>query len=69
MTFGDKLKSAREEQGMTQEQLGKRCGLEQSYIAHLERGARKPCFDNFVQIVRSLRIDANRLLPDQEAAG
>ncbi|MEM7740755.1 MAG: helix-turn-helix transcriptional regulator [Pseudomonadota bacterium] len=68
MTFAEKLVAARRAKGWVQETLGHRCGLQQSHIAHFERGSRKPNLDNFAAIVRALGVDANSLLPDPEAS-
>ena len=45
------LKDLREEKGLTQAQLGKELGLDQTTISQYERGVREPDF----QILKKLR--------------
>jgi XRE family transcriptional regulator, regulator of sulfur utilization len=36
--FGKRVRKLRLEQGLTQEQLGEKCGLDLTYIGRIERG-------------------------------
>lgn len=58
MSFGDRLRVARQSAGLTQADLGAATGVSNSYIAHLEKGRRAPT----VQIVETLE-DRLRLAP------
>ncbi len=59
--FRQRLKSARELRGYSQEQLGARAGMPASSIAHFETG-RKPSFDSLRRIANALDITTDYLL-------
>jgi transcriptional regulator with XRE-family HTH domain len=56
-TFGRNMRSRRKELGLSQEELGDRAGLEQSYISNVEAGTRNVSIDNIARIARALRLD------------
>lgn len=59
--FRERLKSARELRGYSQEQLGARAGMPASSIAHFETG-RKPSFDSLRRLANALEITTDYLL-------
>jgi len=62
MTFGERLRKARKEAGLTQEQLGKKLSVLQPAVGHWERGLREPSIAMIRQIAIILECDANYLL-------
>ena len=58
------IKEYRIARGLSQAELAEKCGVNTSYIGHLERGERKPSFDLLRCLVNELNIDANLLLYD-----
>lgn len=46
--FADSLRNARENAGISQEQLAERAGLHRTYISQLERGLKSPSLDVIV---------------------
>lgn len=73
-TFASRLRIARDElRGMSQTELAQATGLPPSSIAHFERGARKPSFDNLRKLATALSVTTDYLLgrvddPDVAAA-
>ena len=53
----------REYRGLTQAELAARSGLSQSYIAMLERGARRGTTDKLGRLAQTLELDPEDLLP------
>ncbi len=61
---GQRIKEARMKKGWTQEQLAEKVDMSSDHISVLERGAKPPRFETFVEIANALEIDANFLLSD-----
>lgn len=64
MTFKDRLKEARINLKMTQEQLGTLIGVAKSTITGYEKGNSEPDMVKLCKIMESLHIDANYLFQD-----
>lgn len=62
MDFGERLKKARNDRGLTQEQLAKELGIAKSTLAGYEKGNREPDVFKIKKIVEVLNIDADYLL-------
>jgi transcriptional regulator with XRE-family HTH domain len=60
-TFGRNMRRRRKDLGMSQEELGDRAGLEQSYISNVEAGTRNVSIDNIARIARSLGAEIGQL--------
>jgi transcriptional regulator with XRE-family HTH domain len=60
--FGKRLRVARQKEGISQEALALRAGLDRTYIGSAERGQRNISLVNIVRIARALRIPASELL-------
>src|SRR5689334_12900351 len=62
--FPDRLKTARDLRGWTQDELAVRSGLQSSAISHFERreGGRKPSFDNLKNLADALGVTTDYLL-------
>ena len=57
----------REWRGMTQGQLATAIEVDQSFISKIEAGTKHPNAANLGRLARTLRIDADLLLPDEDA--
>lgn len=72
MEFGDRLREARINKGLTQEQLAKEIGVAKSTLTGYEKGNREPDVFKIKKIIEALGIDAEYLLgikkspPDSE---
>lgn len=62
MNFGDKLKSLRTAQKMTQQQLGERIGVAKSIVSYYESGDRYPSYDVLVRIAHVFHTTTDYLL-------
>lgn len=62
--FGKRIKELRTEQGMTQEALATKLGLDRSYMGFLERGERNPSLEVIIRIAKALSIKPDDLLRD-----
>ena len=60
--FGENMRKAREEKGLTQEQLAEILKTKQNTISRWENGEREPSLEMVVKIARSLDCDPNYLL-------
>lgn len=60
--FGQRLRAARNERGLEQQQLAEKAGLPASSISHFEKGARKPSFDNLRNLAKTLDVTTDYLL-------
>ncbi len=60
--FGKHLKSLRENEGWTQEELADRAGMHFTYIGQIERGVRNPSLVNLYKLAKALGIKGGLLL-------
>lgn len=60
--FGHRLKSLRQDKGLTQKQLALKCGLHKNYIGMVERGERNPSLLNIEIIAKGLEISISDLM-------
>jgi transcriptional regulator with XRE-family HTH domain len=66
MTLGDRLKSLRNERGISQGEMERRTGLLRSYISRVENGHTLPSVDTLVKMARALEVPLYRLFYDGE---
>lgn len=68
--FGNKIKTLREAQNLTQVDLGEEVGLSTQFISFLERGQRKPSPESIEKFARYFKIEESQLLElrDEEMA-
>lgn len=59
--FGSKIKIARLEKGLTQQDLGKILEVTPESISYYEAGKKRPSFDKIKNICRVLNIDIGEL--------
>lgn len=62
MTLGYKIKSRREELGLTQPELAEKTLLSQGYISRVERGTLSPTAPAVAAFAKALSISADELL-------
>lgn len=60
--FGERVRSARRQRGLTQESLGARAGLHRTYIGHIERGEVNPSLRNVLLVAQAVEVDPGDLL-------
>lgn len=66
MTFGQKIKSRREELGYTQEELAQKINSSQPYISRLERDSFNPSKQMIIGIAITLGMSIDYLLLDTD---
>jgi transcriptional regulator with XRE-family HTH domain len=54
---GARLRQLRKAAGLTQEQLGRRAGMDYKYLGSVERGERNITLDNLERITRALGVE------------
>ena len=60
--FASNLRRERKRVGLTQEDLGFRCGINVSAVSRLERATREPLFGTIVRLGKALGIPPAQLL-------
>ena len=65
--FGAALRAARQQTGVSQDELAERCDFDRTYPSLLERGKRAPTFAMLLRIAEALEIPPERLLADTVA--
>lgn len=60
--IGKRIREARLQKGLTQEQLAERVGVGTTHISHIETDNSVPSISTFVSIVNALNISADELL-------
>lgn len=66
--IGARIRKARTDKHITQEQLGEICQLSTSHIGHIERGTRIPSLDTLFKIATELGVSMDYLIFDSSAA-
>ena len=71
VALGMRIRKARKEHHVTQEQLGEICELSTAHIGHIERGTRIPSLDTLFRISQALHVSMdylviNPIAPDEE---
>ncbi|HUZ54061.1 MAG TPA: helix-turn-helix transcriptional regulator [Streptosporangiaceae bacterium] len=66
--FGQRVRSARLNQGLNQEALGHRVGLERSSISNVEKGRQRVQLHMLLEFSTALGVSPAQLLPDSTAA-
>lgn len=62
MVIGERIRQARINQGLTQEDLGKSLNVSKVSICGYEKGTRTPTMENFMKLIEILECDPNYLL-------
>jgi DNA-binding XRE family transcriptional regulator len=61
--IAQKVKNAREEAGLSQEELAHQAGIYRTYIGHIENGRYSPSAYIIYKIAKVLKVNLNDLLP------
>lgn len=61
MTLGERIKYARNQKDMTQEELGKLIGISRSFVNHLETDRKKPSLETLIKLARTLSVSIDFL--------
>ena len=62
MIIGSRIKEARINKGLSQEELGDLLGVSKVSICGYEKGTRTPNMENFLQLLKILELDAKYVL-------
>lgn len=62
IAFGDVLRAARSEAGLSQEALGLACEIDRTYVSLLERGERQPTLSTLFALSEQLGVSAESLV-------
>lgn len=60
--LGKRIKTLREESGLTQEKFAEKCGFDRTYISLIERGKRNLSYTNLLKVAEGLEISISDLL-------
>ena len=60
--IGERIRTLRKRNGMTQEQLAEAANLSVPYISHIERGFKRPSLETLVRLTVALHVTADVLL-------
>lgn len=60
--LGDNIRLARQQKGLSQEELAELACLHRTYIGSVERGERNVSLENIVSISRALKLHPTKLL-------
>lgn len=64
ITFAPLLRNAREEAGLTQEELAFLSGLDRTTISQVERGKALPGLESLIRLAGALEMEPSELIPD-----
>ena len=67
--LGGRIRQRREQQNLTQAELGDRCGLHRTFIGSVERGERNVSVLNLRTIAQTLRVTLAELFAEEQAGG
>jgi transcriptional regulator with XRE-family HTH domain len=59
--LGKKIKTLRNDAGLSQEKLGELTGLDRTYISDIERGIRNPSLKSLQKLANALKISISDL--------
>ena len=62
--LGNRVRTVRRQQSLTQEQLAEKVGISASFLGHIERGTRKASLDTLVKLCNALKVSPRVLLQD-----
>ena len=62
--MGERIRRARENERLTQEQLAEICSLSAAHMGHIERGTRTPSLEAVFRISKSLHVSMDYLLTE-----
>jgi transcriptional regulator with XRE-family HTH domain len=60
--FGQRVRTLRKSQGISQEQLAANCGIDRTYLGGIERGQRNPALGKIEAIAKALGVSLAQLM-------
>lgn len=60
--MGQRIKQARKEKHLTQEQLAEACSISTSFLGHIERGTRIASLETLYSLCNALNVSADYLI-------
>lgn len=63
--FGEKVRTVRQERGISQEKLAELAGLHRTYVSSIERGERNVSLVNIQRLAAALGVAMAQLMPDE----
>ena len=63
--FGRRVRGLRKREGLSQEQLALKCGLDRTYVGGVERGERNISIVNIDKIARAIGLPLRDLFDDE----
>ena len=66
-SFGQVLRQIRQEQGLSQEELGLESGYHRTYISLLERGKKNPSLQTIFQLATALKVEPSEIISHVQA--
>jgi len=63
--LAEKVKRAREDSGLSQEELAHQAGLYRTYVGHIEKGRYSPSSYVIYKIAQALKIKIGEIFPGQ----
>ena len=64
--FGEKLRTLREQQGLSLRQLGEKLDVSKNYIWNMEMGYKTPNIAMLIKIARLFNVTADQLIMDDQ---
>ena len=61
--IGIRIRTFREQRGLTQEELGAIAHMHRAYIGHIERGQKNITVENLQKVAKALRVEIKDLFP------
>ena len=62
--MGERIRRARENERLSQEQLAEMCSLSTSHMGHIERGTRLPSLESIFRVSKALHVSMDYLLTE-----
>ena len=69
LTMGDRIREARKQKALTQEQLAELLDVSVEFVSHIERGSRLPSMQVFIKLIEVLGVSADYILRDSISTG
>jgi len=63
-TIGERIRSTRKAQGLTQEGLAERANIDRSHMGFIEQGRRQPTISTLAKICQVLHLSLEQLFRD-----
>lgn len=64
MNIGERIKTIRQEKGLSQYELAKRADISQSFLSYIEKGEKSPTVRTLEKITKAVEIPLEELVED-----